>query len=106
MQEYELDHSPNKTSLAPASSPSGPATVVSVWPHLGPGGVPARGKGLGIGAKGGPVCDRSASILADLTTLRRRRSCEDADNAYSYPAQLIVDMMPLLLDQLAVLLQH
>ena len=61
-----IDHSPNNTSLAPASSPSGPATVVNVCPHRGPGGVPAKGNGLGLGAKGGPPPgDKSASIAAE-----------------------------------------
>ena len=40
--------------------------MVNVCPHRGPGGVPAKGKGLGLGAKGGPPPgDKSASIAAE-----------------------------------------
>lgn len=59
---------PNKTSLADPRSVSVVLMAVSVWPHLGPGGVPRQGKGRGLGAGKGSAA--SGSIAGRSKTQR------------------------------------
>lgn len=80
----DTDHVPKSTSLAPASSPSGPATVVRVCPHRGPGGAPANGNGLGLGAEGGP--ENSDSIDARVARTAESRQALTAASQTSAAA--------------------
>ena len=60
--------SPNRMSLAPCSSPSGPAKAVSVCPHRGVRGSPLNGKTRGLGAGSG---ERFSSSMARAVTGRQ-----------------------------------
>jgi len=50
---YAFASSPKRMSLAPCSSPSGPAKAVSVCPQRGVRGSPLNGKTRGLGAGSG-----------------------------------------------------
>jgi hypothetical protein len=61
--------SPKRTSLAEPRSVSVVLIAVSVWPHLGPGGLPMQGKGLGRGAGSGSVESGSMVLCRPVNTL-------------------------------------